>query len=70
MDRGLLDLDLLSSLAITKVKDKVGGSGLIEECLRKLKFKVPEPGVRAILIPTAENLENCRQVGRRITCNL
>lgn len=73
--------DLLSSLTTIKVKGKVGAAfgsygwsgeavGLIEERLRKLKFKVPEPGVRAILAPTAEDLENCRQFGRRIARNL
>jgi len=69
--------DLLSSLATIKVKGKVGAAfgsygwsgeavGLIEERLRNLKFKVPEPGVRAILVPTAEDLENCREFGKKI----
>ena len=69
--------DLLSSLITIKVKGKVGAAfgsygwsgeavGLIEERLRNLKFKVPEPGVRAILAPTAEDLENCREFGRKI----
>jgi len=69
--------DLLSSLITIKVKGKVGAAfgsygwsgeavGLIEERLRNLKFKVPEPGVRAILVPTAKDLENCREFGRKI----
>ncbi len=73
--------DLLSSLTTIKVKGKVGAAfgsygwsgeavGLIEERLRNLRFKVPEPGVRTILVPTAEDLESCRQLGRRIARNL
>lgn len=69
--------DLLSSLTTIKVKGKVGAAfgsygwsgeavGLIEERLRNLKFKVPEPGVRAILAPTPEELRSCREFGRKI----
>ncbi len=69
--------DLLSSLTTIKVRGKIGAAfgsygwsgeavGLIEERLRNLKFKVPEPGVRAILVPTAEDLESCREFGSKI----
>lgn len=69
--------ELLASLTTIKVKGKVGAAfgsygwsgeavGLIEERLRNLKFKVPEPGARAILAPTNEDLENCCEFGRKI----
>ncbi|HOG46025.1 MAG TPA: FprA family A-type flavoprotein [Anaerolineae bacterium] len=69
--------DLLSSLTTLRLKGKVGGvfgsygwSGeaipMLEERLKGLKLKLPEPAVKAILVPTAENLAACRELGRRI----
>jgi flavorubredoxin len=73
--------DLLSSLAATKLRGKVGAAfgsygwsgeavGMIEDRLRSLKFKVPDPGIRFTLVPTAEELESCREFGRKIAESL
>jgi flavorubredoxin len=73
--------DLLSSLAATKLRGKVGAAfgsygwsgeavGMIEDRLKGLKFKVPEPGIRFTLVPTAEELESCREFGRKIAESL
>jgi len=72
---------LMASLATIKVKGKVaaafgsyGWSGeavaMLQERFRSLKMKVVEPGVRAILVPTAEDLEQCRELGRRVAVAL
>lgn len=69
--------DLLSSLATIRMKGKVGAAfgsygwsgeavGMIEDRLKSLKFKVPEPGLRFALVPTAEELESCREFGAKI----
>ena len=69
--------DLLSSLAVINLSDKVGAafgsygwSGeairMIEDRLRGLKMRVPEGGMRVKLIPTEEELAECREFGRRI----
>jgi flavorubredoxin len=69
--------DLLSSLATIRLRGKVGGAfgsygwsgeavGMIEDRLKSLKFKVPEPGQRFVLVPTTEDLEACREFGARI----
>ncbi|TKJ28830.1 MAG: MBL fold metallo-hydrolase [Chloroflexi bacterium B3_Chlor] len=69
--------DLLSSLATIRMKGKVGAAfgsygwsgeavGMIEDRLQSLKFKVPEPGLRFALVPTAEELESCREFGAKI----
>ena len=66
--------ELLSSLAAIDVRGKLGGafgsygwSGeavpMIEERLRGLKFRVPQKGVRARLIPTPSELAECRKFG-------
>jgi len=73
--------DLLSSLAIIKLRGKIGAAfgsygwsgeavGMIEDRLKSLKFKVPEPGLRFVLVPTAEDLEACREFGARIAESL
>jgi len=73
--------DLLSSLATIKLRGKVGAAfgsygwsgeavGMIEDRLKSLKFKVPEPGLRFVLVPTAEDLEACREFGARIAESL
>jgi flavorubredoxin len=39
---------------------------MIEDRLKSLKFKVPKPGLRFVLVPTLEDLEACREFGARI----
>jgi flavorubredoxin len=69
--------DLLSSLAVVNLTGKLGGafgsygwSGeavrMIEDRMRGLKLRVPRPGVRVKLIPTAEELADCQAFGREI----
>lgn len=73
--------DLLNSLTTLRLKGKVGAvfgsygwSGeaipMLEERLRSLRFKLPEKPAKAILVPTAEDLAACRDLGRRIAGNL
>lgn len=73
--------DLLSSLATIKLRGKVGAAfgsygwsgeavGMIEDRLKSLKFKIPEPGVKFTLVPTAEELKSCREFGARIAGSL
>ncbi|MBI4759188.1 MAG: FprA family A-type flavoprotein [Chloroflexi bacterium] len=73
--------DLLSSFVTIKVKGKVGaafgsygwsgeGVPLVEQRLKDLKLKVPEPGIRVVLTPTEEDLTNCREFGRRLAQDL
>jgi len=69
--------DLLNGLTTVRLKGKVGGvfgsygwSGeaipMLEERLKGLKLRLPEPPVKAILVPTAEDLAACHELGRRI----
>ena len=69
--------DLLSSLAVVNLKNKLGGvfgsygwTGeavrLVEDRLRGLKLRVPIQGRRVKLIPTDEELEACNQFGREL----
>jgi NADH oxidase (H2O-forming) len=69
--------DLLSSLAVVNLKGKLGGafgsygwSGeavqMIEDRMRGLKMRIPHEGLRIKLIPTEEELEQCRAFGRHI----
>ncbi len=69
--------DLLSSLVVIDLQGKIGGvfgsygwSGeavaMLEDRLRGLKLRVPVPGIRVKLIPTEEELEQCRQFGRQL----
>ncbi len=73
--------DLLSSLAVIKVRDKLGAAfgsygwsgeaiNMIEDRLRGLKLRVPIKGVRARLIPTDEELECCRDLGKQLAQHL
>ncbi len=73
--------DLLSSFVTIKIKGKVGaafgsygwsgeGVPLVEQRLKDLKLKVPEPGIRVVLAPTEEDLTNCREFGRRLAQDL
>lgn len=66
--------DLLSSLTVINLKNKLGGvfgsfgwTGeavrLVEDRLRGLKLRVPISGLRVKLIPTDEELANCTQFG-------
>jgi flavorubredoxin len=43
---------------------------MIEDRLKSLKFKVPEPGVRFTLVPTAEELKSCQEFGVRVAESL
>ncbi len=73
--------DLLSGLATVRLKGKLGGvfgsygwSGeairMLEERLKSLKLKLPEPAVKAILVPTSDDLAACHELGRRIVAHL
>jgi len=73
--------DLLSSLAVVATRGKLGAafgsygwSGeairMVEERLRGLKMNVPVEGLRIKLIPTGEELEQCREFGRAIGMEL
>jgi len=73
--------DLLSSLTAIGVQGKVGAafgsygwSGeavrMIEERLKGLKFDVPVDGLRLKLVPTDDELEQCRELGRKIAAYL
>ena len=72
---------LLSHLATLNLKGKVGAafgsygwSGeapkLIADRLRGLKFKVEEEPLRVNLVPTEEDLEGAREMGRRLARSL
>ena len=69
--------DLLSSLTVVSLKNKLGGVfgsygwsgeavGLVEDRLRGLKLRVPVKGLRVKLIPTDEELTNCTRFGREL----
>jgi flavorubredoxin len=69
--------DLLSSLVVVNLKGKLGGAfgsygwsgeavNMIEDRLRGLKLRVPKHGIRLKLIPTEEELGECRQFGQEI----
>ncbi len=72
---------LLSSFATIKVKGKVAAAfgsygwsgeavGMMEERFKGLKMTVVEPGVRAILVPTTEDLVHCRELGQNVAAKL
>ncbi|MGR8935141.1 MAG: FprA family A-type flavoprotein [Gammaproteobacteria bacterium] len=69
--------DLLSSLAVVNMKGKLGGafgsygwSGegvrMVEDRLRGLKLRVPLQGIRVKLIPTDEEIAECRGFGEQL----
>lgn len=69
--------DLLSSLAVVSLQGKLGAafgsygwSGeavrMIEDRMRGLKMHIPHQGLRVKLIPTDDELEECRAFGRQI----
>jgi flavorubredoxin len=73
--------DLLSSLAVVNLKGKLGAafgsygwSGeavrMIEDRMRGLKMRLPVAGLRIKLIPTEEELGECRDFGRRLSSAL
>ena len=73
--------NFLASLNAIELRGKLGAafgsygwSGeavpFIEERLRNLKLRVPLPGVRARLIPTPEELAECRQFGIELAKHL
>ena len=73
--------DLLSSLAVIKVRDKLGAAfgsygwsgeaiNMVEDRLRGLKLRVPIKGVRARLIPTEEELASCHDLGQQLARHL
>jgi len=73
--------DLLSSLAVVNLKGKIGAafgsfgwSGeavrMIEDRMRGLKMRIPINGLRLKLIPTGEEIEECREFGRSLSAAL
>ena len=73
--------DILNSLTTIDVKGKIGASfgsmgwngeaiKLLDERLASMKFKVPVPGLTAVLVPSKEELENCYQFGVQIANTL
>jgi flavorubredoxin len=73
--------DLLSSLALVKVRGKLGAAfgsygwsgeavSLIEDRLRGLKLRVPVKGSRIKLIPTDTELKQCHRFGRELALQL
>ena len=73
--------DLLSSLTMVDVKGKLGAafgsygwSGeavpMIEDRLRRLKLRVPVPGIKARLAPTDDEFAACRELGRQTALHL
>lgn len=73
--------DLLSLFSRIDVKNKLGGAfgsygwtgeavGMMEDRMRGLKMQVPCAGIKVKLIPSEEELENCRQFGREVAAEL
>ena len=73
--------DLLSSLAVVSMKGKLGGvfgsygwTGegvkMVEDRLRGLKLRVPIAGIRIKLIPTDEEMNQCREFGHELAQEL
>ncbi|BAP57425.1 flavodoxin/nitric oxide synthase [Thioploca ingrica] len=73
--------DLLSSLALVKVRGKLGAAfgsygwsgeavSLIEDRLRGLKLRIPVKGCKIKLIPTDAELEQCRGLGYELALHL
>jgi flavorubredoxin len=73
--------DLLSSLVVVNVREKIGAAfgsygwsgeavAMIEDRLRGLKLRVPVPGVKVKLIPTRNELDLCRALGRDLALHL
>ena len=73
--------DLLSSLTVVNLKGKLGGvfgsygwTGegvkMVEDRLRGLKLRVPMAGMRVKLIPTDEEIYQCREFGQTLAQEL
>lgn len=73
--------DLLSSLTVVNLKNKLGGvfgsygwTGegvrLVEDRLRGLKLRVPIPGLRVKLIPTDDEMLDCKAFGLELAQEL
>lgn len=73
--------DLLSSLTAVNVRGKIGAAfgsygwtgeavPMVEDRLRGLKLRVPVKGVRARLIPTEAELNDCRLLGEKLAQHL
>ena len=73
--------DLLSSLAVVNLKNKLGGvfgsygwTGegvrLVEDRLRGLKLRVPIQGLRVKLIPTEDEIHECKAFGLELAQEL
>ncbi|MBN2905373.1 MAG: FprA family A-type flavoprotein [Rhodobacteraceae bacterium] len=73
--------DLLSSLVDIETKGKLGAAfgsygwtgeavGMVEARMQGLKMRVPEPGLRIKMHPSAPELEECRDFGRRLAAHL
>lgn len=73
--------DLLSSLTAVDVRGKIGAafgsygwSGeavpMIEDRMRRLKLRVPVPGVKARLTPTDDEFAACYELGRQAALHL
>jgi flavorubredoxin len=73
--------DLLSSLVVINLRGKLGAAfgsygwsgeapAMIEDRLRGLKMRVPLSAVRVKLIPSNEELDQCRDFGRAIAATL
>jgi flavorubredoxin len=68
---------LLSNLATLNVKGKIGatfgsygwsgeGPKMVADRLKSLKFKVDEEPLRVVLVPTEEDLDQARDLGKRL----
>ncbi len=73
--------DLLSSLAVVNVREKLGAAfgsfgwsgeavAMVEDRLRGLKLRVPVKGIKVKLIPTEAELALCRAFGRDLALHL
>jgi flavorubredoxin len=73
--------DLLALFSRIDVKNKLAGAfgsygwtgeavGLMEDRMRGLKMRVPFDGIKVKLIPSEEELEDCRQFGREVAAEL
>ena len=73
--------DLLSSLAVVNVKEKLGGAfgsygwsgeavAMLEDRMRGLKLRVPVKGVKVKLVPTDAELSQCHAFGRDLSLHL
>jgi flavorubredoxin len=73
--------DVLNALITIDVKGKVAGSfgsygwsgdavEQLDSRLQAMKFKVPEEGVKAILVPSEQELQACFDFGATIAANL